>query len=115
MADVYIPAAMRSLTGRERVVTVAGETVGELIDAIDALHPGIRERLVRDGRLRPGLALSVDGETLKRGRLSTRISDDSKVYFVLATSGGSTQESGRRQRFGPGLNCEARSAKPPGA
>ncbi len=88
MADVYIPAAMRSLTGGERVVAVAGETVGELIDAIDELHSGIKERLVHDDRLRPGLALSIDGETLERGRLGTRVRGDSKVYFVLATSGG---------------------------
>ena len=115
MADVYIPAAMRALTGGERVVSVAGGTVGELIDAIDRLHAGVRERLVRDGRLRPGLALSVDGENLERGRLSTKIGDDSKVYFVLATSGGSSQELCGRQRFGPGSNGEDTPANPPGA
>ena len=94
MADVYIPAAMRSLTGGDRVVTVVGRSIGELIDAIDELHSGVKERLVHDGRLRPGLALSIHGETLERGRLSTRVKDDSKVYFVLAASGGSTQASG---------------------
>ena len=91
MADVYIPAALRRLTNGERVVSVPSETVGDLIDAIDALHPGVKARLVNDGRLRPGLALSIDGETLERGRLSTRVRGDSKVYFVLAISGGSTR------------------------
>ena len=90
MADVYIPAALRRLTSGERVVTVAGETVGDLIDAIELLHPGVMARLVNDGRLRPGLALSIDGDTLERGRLSTRVRADSKVYFVLATSGGAS-------------------------
>ena len=89
MADVHIPAALRRLTSGERVVTVAGETIGDLIDAIDNLHSGVKARLVNDGRLRPGLALSIDGDTLERGRLSTRVRADSKVYFVLATSGGS--------------------------
>ena len=42
----------------------------------------------------PALLSSIDGETLERGRLSTRVKDDSKVYFVLAASGGSTQASG---------------------
>ncbi|MCY3802731.1 MAG: MoaD/ThiS family protein [Chloroflexi bacterium] len=91
MADVYIPAALRRLTGGERVVTVAGETVGDLIDAIDKLHSGVRARLVNDGRLRPGLALSIDGDTLERGRLGTRVRADSKVYFILATSGGASR------------------------
>lgn len=91
MADVYIPAALRRLTSGERVVTVAGETVGDLIDAIDKLHSGVKPRLVNDGRLRPGLALSIDGDTLERGRLSTRVRADSNVYFILATSGGSTR------------------------
>ncbi len=91
MADVYIPAALRRLTSGERVVAVAGETVGDLIDAIDESHPGVKARLVNDGRLRPGLALSIDGDTLERGRLSTRVRADSKVYFILATSGGSSR------------------------
>ena len=93
MADVYIPAALRRLTGGERVVTVAGETVGDLIDAINESHPGVKARLVNDGRLRPGLALSIDGDTLERGRLSTRVRADSKVYFVLASSGGSSRSA----------------------
>ena len=93
MADVYIPSALRRLTNGERVVTVAGKTVGDLIDAIDELHSGVKTRLVNDGRLRRGLALSIDGETLERGRLSTRVRSDSKVYFVLATSGGSSRNS----------------------
>ena len=53
MADVYIPAALRRLTSGERVITVAGETVGDLIDAIDRLHPGIKARLVNDGEAAP--------------------------------------------------------------
>lgn len=91
MADVHIPAALRRFTSGERVVTVAGETVGDLIDAINESHPGVKARLVNDGRLRPGLALSIDGDTLERGRLSTRVRADSKVYFILATSGGSSR------------------------
>ena len=88
MAEVFIPSAMRTLTGGERTVTVSGGTIGEAIDALDALHPGVKERLVQDDRLRRGLVLSIDGATLERGRLNTKIEPDSKIYFVAATSGG---------------------------
>ena len=90
MAEVYIPAAMRNLTGGERVVTVAGDTVGQLINAIEEIHGGLKDRLLHEGKLRPGMALCIDGETLERGRLNTRVKSNSRVYFVLATAGGLT-------------------------
>ena len=91
MAEVFIPSAMRDLTGGESRATVPGATVGELIDALEGLYPGIKKRLLseqRADRLRPGLALSIDGENLERGRLSAKVGENSKVFFVAAQSGG---------------------------
>lgn len=78
---------MRSLTGGEAKVSVPGDSLAEAIEALDAQHPGLRDRLVEDGKLRGGIALFVDDQMLRTG-LRTRLSSGSEVYFAPAVSGG---------------------------
>ena len=56
MAEVWVPALLRDLTGGQERVSAAGETVREVIDALEERYPGMRERLCEDGRLRPNIA-----------------------------------------------------------
>ena len=62
MACVWIPAPMRDLTGGRETVAVAGARVGQLVEELERLHPGIRDRLCVGEELRAGLAVVVDGE-----------------------------------------------------
>ncbi len=78
---------MRSLTNGQAMCEVPGSTVGAAIEALDGMFPGIRDRLVEEGRPRPGLALFVDGEQAALG-LAARIEPSSEVYFAPAISGG---------------------------
>ena len=87
MPVVFIPALLRSLAGGQRQATVSGATVSEVIDALDALYPGMRARLVEGDRLRPGLAVSIDDSFGKRG-LSEPVPPDSEVHFFPAIAGG---------------------------
>lgn len=87
MATVWIPALLRDLTGGRETLAVPGETVRQLIDNLDAAYPGMRERLCQDGRLRPGLAVVVDGEVSRQG-LRRRLDEGSEVHFLPALSGG---------------------------
>ncbi|MEW6270316.1 MAG: MoaD/ThiS family protein [Thermodesulfobacteriota bacterium] len=87
MALVFIPAQLRHLTGGRDRVDVAGATVGELVEAIDALHPGFGARVVADGELVPALAVSVDGD-LVSGGLHETVRPASEVHFVPALGGG---------------------------
>jgi molybdopterin synthase sulfur carrier subunit len=87
MASVHIPAAMRSLTGGASQAEAPGETLEQVIDALEARYPGLKARLVEDGRLRRGLALFVDGELPLTG-LATRLKPDAEVYFAPAIAGG---------------------------
>ena len=45
---VLIPTPLRRFTGGEARVVVAGTSVAEVLDALDATHPGIGERLRDD-------------------------------------------------------------------
>ena len=88
MPVVCIPALLRDLTGGVESVTVPGETVREVIDALEARYPGVKARLCDGDRLRPGIAVVVDGE-VSRLRLRQRLSDTSEVHFLPAIGGGS--------------------------
>ena len=87
MAEVWIPSLLRDLTGGNEKVQIAGETVQQIVDGLEARYPGIKARLVEGDRLRPGIAVIVDGE-VSRLRLRQRLTENSEVHFLPAISGG---------------------------
>lgn len=86
MAKLHLPAALRSLTGGAADVFAEGATLGEVIERLEESHPGIRARLLEEGKLRPGIAAFVDG--VQATSLQAKVSPESEVYFSPAISGG---------------------------
>jgi molybdopterin converting factor small subunit len=84
---VGIPSLLRELTGGKASVSVDGETVRDVIDNLERLHPGIRDRLCDGDRLHPSIAVVVDGATSTL-KLRHRLNESSEVHFVIAISGG---------------------------
>jgi hypothetical protein len=87
---VWIPAIHRDLTGGHEVIEVRaapGADIAGVISAADVLYPGLRARMMEDGRLRPGIVVAVDGEIAQRG-LRTRLERASELHFVRAAAGG---------------------------
>ena len=78
---------MRGLTGGLAEVRARGATVRDVIDDLNARYPGIKARLVVDDRLRPNIALVVDGVNSNQG-LRHALTESSEVHFVPAISGG---------------------------
>jgi molybdopterin converting factor small subunit len=87
MAIVHIPALLHSLTGDVRKQEVHGETVGDLIEQLEVLYPGIKGRLLVGNRLRSGLAIFVDGMVRREG-LEFEVTPQSEILFVPAVAGG---------------------------
>lgn len=87
MATIWIPSLMRGLTGGLAEVRASGATVREIIDDLDARYPGLRARLMADDKLKPNIALVVDGVNSKQG-LRHALTESSEVHFVPAISGG---------------------------
>jgi len=84
---VVLPAALvRLFPGSVRRVEVSASTVGELIDALDARWPGMRDRLC-DSRpaIRRHINVFVDG---RRTTLDTRLAPGAEVTVITAISGG---------------------------
>ncbi len=87
MATVWVPALLRDLTGGIERAQVAGATVREVIDSLEAQFPGVRARLCEGDSLRPGVAVVVDG-AVSRQRLRQKVKEDSEVHFIPAITGG---------------------------
>ena len=87
MPIVHLPAMLRPLAGGVESRSIAGGTVGELVDNLEALYPGIKARLVDEGRLRSGLRVFIDGEVRREG-LETEVRENDEVYFIPALAGG---------------------------
>ncbi len=87
MATVWIPPLMRRVTQGQEKVEASGETVLDLIQAIDGRYPGFAARVLQDGELKPGLSVAVDGVVSPKG-VRERVRPDSEVHIVPAMSGG---------------------------
>lgn len=87
MPLVFIPAQLRGLTGGEAQIELAAGSVREVVEALEARFPGIKERLCQGDELAPGLQLSIDHAMTSRG-LRAKLGPKSEVHFLPAFGGG---------------------------
>ena len=87
MANVFIPSLMQNLTGGEKQVRVEGSTVRQIINNLDGMYPGFKDRLVEDDRVKPNISVAVDGEVTPLGMIE-RVNENSEVHFLPAIGGG---------------------------
>jgi molybdopterin synthase sulfur carrier subunit len=87
---VLIPTPLRRFTGGEGKVVVAGSSIAEVLDALDASHPGIGERLRDDsGNIRRFVNVFVNGQNIRDGHgVDTRLSAGDEVGIIPAMAGG---------------------------
>ena len=82
-----LPGVLMDLfPGAPRRVELSASTVREMIDGLDALWPGMRDRMC-DSRpaIRRHMNVFVDGE---RATLETRLAPGTEVFILTAISGG---------------------------
>ena len=87
MPTVFIPTMLLPITGGVKQLRIKSLSVREIIDDLDQVYPGLKERLTDAGSLKRNVAVSVDGEIAILGLLE-KVSDDSEVHFVPAIGGG---------------------------
>lgn len=87
---VRIPTQLRGLTGGADEVEAEGKTVAEVVDALEALHPGMAERLLDpEGSLRRFINLYVDDENVRfQEGLGTPVPDSGTISIIPAVAGG---------------------------
>jgi len=87
--EVRIPTILRTYTDGEKAVPGQGGTLSEVIENLEANHPGIRERLVDGGDLRRFVNVYVNDEDVRfTGGLETAVSDGDQVVVLPAVAGG---------------------------
>ena len=84
---VRLPALFANLfPDAERKVELSVQTVDEMIDALDARWPGMRDRICDSTpAIRRHINVFVEG---RRARLETRLAPGADVYILTAISGG---------------------------
>lgn len=90
MIKVRIPTPLRPLTRGQGEVETQGVNVGELIENLNAAHPGVKERLCdENGDLRRFVNVYVNEEDIRflKGK-ETALKDGDEVSFVPAIAGG---------------------------
>ncbi len=90
MATVRIPTQLRTLSGGAAEVDVDGTTVGEVLKALDAAHPGFAGRLFDDGgTLRRFVNVFVADEDVRfSDGLDTKVGPGQTVSIIPAVAGG---------------------------
>jgi len=78
---------MRDLTGGQESVEAPGETVGQVIAALERAYPGLQGRLCDGERLNPAIVAHVDGKVVRLG-LSETVEERSEIHFLPALAGG---------------------------
>jgi len=90
-AMVRIPNPLRKLTNEEDKVSLEGGTLQQIIDALEAKYPGIKERLCEEnGELRNFVNVYINGEDSRfLDGLSSSINEGDEISIVPAVAGGS--------------------------
>ena len=87
---VKIPTQLRTLTDGRDQVEADGQSLQQILDALERSHPGLQKRVLDDsGALRRFVNVYVDGEDVRflQG-LQTAIAEKSEVAIIPAVAGG---------------------------
>ena len=86
---VRVPTQLRTLTGGREEVAGAGATVGEVIDHLEAAHPGLKDRLLDAKGIRRFINLYLNEEDVRfLDGLATPVKDSDTLTVVPAIAGG---------------------------
>ncbi|MEX2425933.1 MAG: ubiquitin-like small modifier protein 1 [Thermomicrobiaceae bacterium] len=87
---VVIPAQLRQYTQDQSSIEVDGNTVGEVLTAVDQEFPGIQERICEpDGRIRRFVNVFVNGDDVRAlNGTDTPVKDGDELGIIPAVAGG---------------------------
>ncbi len=88
--SVRIPTILRTYTGGASEVSAVGATLSEVLDDLDANHPGIRARILDDqGAIRRFVNVYVGNDDVRfLDALDTKTPDGAQVSVIPAVAGG---------------------------
>lgn len=90
MTQVRIPSPLRRYTDGQSKVETNGATIQELIDNLEAQHPGVKSRLCdENGQIKRYVNVFVNDEEIRTLQgVETPITDKDEVSIIPAMAGG---------------------------
>jgi molybdopterin synthase sulfur carrier subunit len=88
--QVLIPTPLRRFTGGQAKVEATGATLSEVLDSLDAQHPGFSERVREDdGQIRRFVNVFVNGTNARDlAGADTALKSGDEVGIIPAMAGG---------------------------
>jgi molybdopterin converting factor small subunit len=87
-----IPGPLQPFSGGRSTIAIepSPSTVAEALAALDAIHPGLRDRVVTErGEVRPHVNVFVAEVNIRDARgLDTRVPEGCEIAILPAVSGG---------------------------
>ena len=87
LLTVFVPTMLQTMTNGVKQIDMEADNVRQVIDRLETLYPGIKDRLVESGQIRSNLAVAIDGEVARMGLLE-KIGEAREIHFVPAIGGG---------------------------
>ena len=87
---VRIPTVLRAATQGEKTVSIEGSTVGDVLDRLVDVHPGVKGQVfTEDGTLHRFLNVYVNDDDVRyTGGLETEVAAGDEVTLLPAVAGG---------------------------
>ncbi len=86
---VRIPTPLRTLTGGQDEVSAEGGTVAQVIENLEANHPGMKDRLCDDKGVRRFVNIYHNDEDIRfLDNLETELKEGDTLSIVPAIAGG---------------------------
>lgn len=90
MPKISFTTALRRFFPTLKSVQVSGETLYDVLNEVERLHPGIKDYILeQDGSLRKHVNIFIAGTLIAdRRELSDPFNSDDEIYIFQALSGG---------------------------
>jgi molybdopterin converting factor small subunit len=86
MVTVRLPALLQPLAGGATSLHAAPGTLRAVIDELDRGHPGLAERIVDAGLIRPEIMIAIGGDETRD--LGAAVPDGVELHILPAIAGG---------------------------
>ena len=87
MSVVIVPNQMRPLAGGRSRIETQGATLRQVFRDLGERFPELRDRLMRDDAIAPGISVAIDDNVVSTG-LSEPVPPDAEITIVPQISGG---------------------------
>ena len=87
LLTVFVPTMLQRMTNGVKQIDMEADNVRQVIDRLETLYPGMKDRLIESGQIRSNLAVAIDGEVARMGLLE-KIGEAREIHFVPAIGGG---------------------------